>query len=287
MPPSFSRPIRTGFLVRRVAGRPVSAISVVNHSESFAFLGLYLCHPDFRGRGHGLAIWNAGLAHAGARTDRPRRRARAGGELRPLRLRAPRRGRPVHARFQPSLRRGDKAGAPGRCRRPSGARASCDRRRRVAVSRPLVPGHGVAADPHPGRRETALRVTAPSEPAEQARRSVRSMPGTMRPQGSCSATSRRCSARDRSASTFPKARPGCGPCWTEAGFQPVVLHGAHVSRAAARDRAGRPPVARHARARLIRTEMTRSVGMPAPLQRRIGGRAGSLPGAAGFGGVAG
>ena len=68
MPPSFSRPIRTGFLVRRVAGRPVSAISVVNHSESFAFLGLYLCHPDFRGRGHGLAIWNAGLAHAGART---------------------------------------------------------------------------------------------------------------------------------------------------------------------------------------------------------------------------
>ncbi len=57
-----------GFLVRKVSGRPVSAISVVNHSESFAFLGLYLCHPDFRGRGHGLAIWNAGLAHAGART---------------------------------------------------------------------------------------------------------------------------------------------------------------------------------------------------------------------------
>ena len=57
-----------GFLVRKVAGRPVSAISVVNHSESFAFLGLYLCHRDFRGRGHGLAIWNAGLAHAGART---------------------------------------------------------------------------------------------------------------------------------------------------------------------------------------------------------------------------
>jgi len=57
-----------GFLVRKVSGRPVSAISVVNHSESFAFLGLYLCHPDFRGRGHGLAIWNAGLANAGART---------------------------------------------------------------------------------------------------------------------------------------------------------------------------------------------------------------------------
>ena len=57
-----------GFLIRRVAGRPVSAISVVNHSESFAFLGLYLCHPDFRGQGHGLAIWSAGLRHAGGRT---------------------------------------------------------------------------------------------------------------------------------------------------------------------------------------------------------------------------
>jgi hypothetical protein len=57
-----------GFLIRKLAGRPVSAISVVNHSDSFAFLGLYLCHPDFRGHGHGLAIWRAGLAHAGGRT---------------------------------------------------------------------------------------------------------------------------------------------------------------------------------------------------------------------------
>lgn len=57
-----------GFLIRKLAGRPVSAISVVNHSDSFAFLGLYLCHPDFRGHGHGLTIWRAGLAHAGGRT---------------------------------------------------------------------------------------------------------------------------------------------------------------------------------------------------------------------------
>lgn len=57
-----------GFLTLKLDGVPVSAISVVNHSDRFAFLGLYLCHPAHRGQGHGLAIWQAGLAHAGTRT---------------------------------------------------------------------------------------------------------------------------------------------------------------------------------------------------------------------------
>lgn len=56
-----------GFLVGRLDGAPVAAISVVNHSPEVAFLGLYLCRPEFRGRGLGLAVWNAGLAHAGHR----------------------------------------------------------------------------------------------------------------------------------------------------------------------------------------------------------------------------
>lgn len=57
-----------GFLLCTVGGVPVSSISVVNHTPEFAFLGLYLCHPDARSRGHGWAVWQAGLAHAGART---------------------------------------------------------------------------------------------------------------------------------------------------------------------------------------------------------------------------
>jgi GNAT superfamily N-acetyltransferase len=57
-----------GFLLAEVAGAPVAAISVVNHSEDMAFLGLYLCRPDWRGQGHGWALWQAGLAHAGGRT---------------------------------------------------------------------------------------------------------------------------------------------------------------------------------------------------------------------------
>ncbi len=56
-----------GFFVKEVDGQPVAAISVVNLDDSFAFLGLYLCLPAFRGRGFGLAVWNAALPHAGAR----------------------------------------------------------------------------------------------------------------------------------------------------------------------------------------------------------------------------
>ena len=40
----------------------------VNHDCNFAFLGLYLCKPEHRGHGHGIDIWRAGIAHAGART---------------------------------------------------------------------------------------------------------------------------------------------------------------------------------------------------------------------------
>lgn len=57
-----------GFLVKTVGGEPVAAISVVNHSDDYAFLGLYLCRPEHRGKGHGVDVWRAGLAHAGGRT---------------------------------------------------------------------------------------------------------------------------------------------------------------------------------------------------------------------------
>lgn len=56
-----------GFIVKEVNGAPVAAISVVNHDADFAFLGLYLCTPAFRGQGHGMAVWRAGVAHAAGR----------------------------------------------------------------------------------------------------------------------------------------------------------------------------------------------------------------------------
>ncbi|QEV21496.1 GNAT family N-acetyltransferase [Streptomyces alboniger] len=66
--PSFFAQDPEGFFIGRVDGEPVSAVSVVNYGESYAFLGFYLVRPDRRGRGFGLATWRAGLTHAGGRT---------------------------------------------------------------------------------------------------------------------------------------------------------------------------------------------------------------------------
>lgn len=57
-----------GFLVAEQDGAPAAVISVVNYDPAFAFLGFYIVRPELRGRGVGLRLWQAGLAHAGART---------------------------------------------------------------------------------------------------------------------------------------------------------------------------------------------------------------------------
>jgi GNAT superfamily N-acetyltransferase len=56
-----------GFLIGELDGEPAATISCVNYDEGFSFLGFYIVRPDLRGRGHGLAIWNAAIAHAGRR----------------------------------------------------------------------------------------------------------------------------------------------------------------------------------------------------------------------------
>jgi hypothetical protein len=57
-----------GFLATFVNGELAAAISLVRFAESFAFLGLYICRPDLRGRGYGWQVWQAAMAQAGART---------------------------------------------------------------------------------------------------------------------------------------------------------------------------------------------------------------------------
>jgi predicted N-acetyltransferase YhbS len=66
--PAFHAADPVGFFVAVADDAPVGAISVVNHSPDLAFLGLYLCHPHWRGRGIGLRLWRHGMAHAGDRT---------------------------------------------------------------------------------------------------------------------------------------------------------------------------------------------------------------------------
>ena len=56
-----------GFLIGELDGAPAATVSCVNYGDSFAFLGFYIVRRDLRGRGYGLRIWNAAIAHAGRR----------------------------------------------------------------------------------------------------------------------------------------------------------------------------------------------------------------------------
>lgn len=60
---TFFRSDPHGFLVGILDRQPVSCISAVAYGDSFGFLGFYIVHPAFRGRGLGTAIWNAGMKH--------------------------------------------------------------------------------------------------------------------------------------------------------------------------------------------------------------------------------
>ncbi|WP_028347230.1 GNAT family N-acetyltransferase [Bradyrhizobium murdochi] len=56
-----------GFFIGEIDGAAVATVSCVNYSAGFSFLGFYIVRADLRGKGYGLRIWNAAIAHAGAR----------------------------------------------------------------------------------------------------------------------------------------------------------------------------------------------------------------------------
>jgi len=56
-----------GFLIGRLDGEPVTCISVVRYGQGFGFLGFYIARPAVRGKGFGIQIWRAGMAHLAGR----------------------------------------------------------------------------------------------------------------------------------------------------------------------------------------------------------------------------
>lgn len=57
-----------GFLGCFVDGEMVAGISAVRYGSNFGFIGLYISHPDSRGKGYGRRVWDAGMALLDGRT---------------------------------------------------------------------------------------------------------------------------------------------------------------------------------------------------------------------------
>lgn len=51
-----------GFLMGWKDAKPVSCISVVRYGNTHGFLGFYIVQSEWRGKGVGIATWNAGMA---------------------------------------------------------------------------------------------------------------------------------------------------------------------------------------------------------------------------------
>ena len=57
-----------GFLVADLDGVPAASLSIVRFGNDAAFLGLYICRPEYRGSGVGFALWQHGIAYLAPRT---------------------------------------------------------------------------------------------------------------------------------------------------------------------------------------------------------------------------
>ncbi len=65
---AFRKADPDGFLGCFLGDELVAGISAVAYGPDFGFIGLYICHPDHRGKGYGKLVWDAGMARLGART---------------------------------------------------------------------------------------------------------------------------------------------------------------------------------------------------------------------------
>lgn len=60
---AFHQSDPNGFLVGTLNEKVIASISVVRYDQTFGFLGFYITHPDYRGKGYGLKLWNKGIEY--------------------------------------------------------------------------------------------------------------------------------------------------------------------------------------------------------------------------------
>ena len=56
-----------GFLLGSLDSEPVGMVSAVRYGKGFGFVGFYIVRQAFRGRGHGLALWQAAMQRLAGR----------------------------------------------------------------------------------------------------------------------------------------------------------------------------------------------------------------------------
>ncbi len=64
---TFHQADPNGFFVGEIDGLAVAVGSAVVYDDDFAFCGLYIVHPDFRGQGYGFALTQERLRYVGER----------------------------------------------------------------------------------------------------------------------------------------------------------------------------------------------------------------------------
>jgi len=63
----FWREDPEGFFCAEVDGKMAGSVSVLNYDDRFAFAGLYIVKPEYRGRGIGMQLYRHAMRHAGSR----------------------------------------------------------------------------------------------------------------------------------------------------------------------------------------------------------------------------
>jgi GNAT superfamily N-acetyltransferase len=56
-----------GFFCAEMDGKMAGSVSVLNYDDRFAFAGLYIVNPGYRGRGIGMQLYHHAMRHAGER----------------------------------------------------------------------------------------------------------------------------------------------------------------------------------------------------------------------------
>lgn len=51
-----------GYLILEVDNKPIASLACVRHSPNFAFLGMYIVDPEYRGMGFGKRLWDVAMA---------------------------------------------------------------------------------------------------------------------------------------------------------------------------------------------------------------------------------